>query len=233
MSDRPAGGAQDDAGAVLAAVAHEFKNALAPLGMTLQIVERALLAGHPIAPSDLAFSRAQVRLLSGLVNDLLDQARVDLSALPVRAESADVVALVRDAVGAFQRAHPTPVTIDAPAALVARLDPARMRQVLSNLLENAARYAPPGSEVAVRVRPAGGAGQLARIEVIDRGPGLGDGEKTRVFDRFVRGEAGRGTSGLGLGLYLCRTIVEQHGGAIGVDSQPGAGCTFWVHIPIA
>jgi signal transduction histidine kinase len=216
---------------VLAAVAHEIKNALAPLGMTLQLVERQLLSGQPIAPGDLAFSRAQVRFLSGLVNDLLDQVRIDLSALPFRPEPADVGALVQDAVGAFRRAHDTPVSVDVPRTPVtASLDPARMRQVLTNLLENAARYAPAGSEVVVRVRATDG---VARIEVADRGPGLDGAEKTRIFDRFVRGAAGQGTSGLGLGLYLCRAIVEQHGGAIGVDSQPGAGCTFWVNIRIA
>ena len=230
MSD-PA--SSDEQTAVLAAVAHEFKNALAPLGMTLQLVERQLLANQPIAAADLAFSRAQVRFLAGLVNDLLDQARVDLAALPFRPEPTDLGRLVQDAVGAFRRAHDTPVTMDLPRTpLSVALDPVRMRQVLTNLLENAARYAPAGSEVAVRVRVEDG-GQRARIEVADRGPGLGAADKSRIFDRFVRGAAGQGTSGLGLGLYLCRAIVEQHGGAIGVDSQPGAGCTFWVDIPIA
>jgi signal transduction histidine kinase len=229
----PASSSGEDQTAVLAAVAHEFKNALAPLGMTLQLVERQLLAGQPIAPADLAFTRAQVRFLSGLVNDLLDQARVDLAALPLRPEPTDVGALIQEGVAVFRRAHETPVVIDLPGApLCASLDPVRMRQVLTNLLENAARYAPAGSEVAVRLR-ADDQGRTARIEVADRGPGLGDAEKTRIFDRFVRGAAGKGTSGLGLGLYLCRAIVEQHGGAIGVDSQPGAGCTFWVSIRIA
>jgi signal transduction histidine kinase len=222
----------DDQTAALAAVAHEFKNALAPLAMTLQLVERQCLSGQPIAAADLAFSRAQVRFLAGLVNDLLDQARVDLAALPFRPEPTDVGALVQDAVGAFRRAHDTPVAIELPGApLVASLDPVRMRQVLTNLLENAARYAPAGSEIAVRARVQDD-GRAARLEVADRGPGLGAADKTRIFDRFVRGAAGQGQSGLGLGLYLCRAIVEQHGGAIGVDSQPGAGCTFWVNIPI-
>jgi signal transduction histidine kinase len=228
----PAPTAGDDTSAVLAAVAHEIKNALAPLGMTLQLVERQLLSGQPIAPGDLAFSRAQVRFLSGLVNDLLDQARIDLSALPFRPEPADVGALVQDAVGAFRRAHDMPVAVDVPATpLIASLDPARMRQVLANLLENAARYAPAGSPVTVRARALDGA--VARLEVTDRGPGLSETDKARIFDRFVRGAAGQGQSGLGLGLYLCRAIVEQHGGTIGVDCQPGTGCTFWVNIRIA
>lgn len=224
----------DDDGAVLAAVAHEFKNALAPLGMTLQVMERQLAAGQPIAAGDLAFSRAQVRHLSALVDDLLDQVRVDLGALPLRPIGCDLRAVVEEAVATFRRAHPTVVALQLPARPVsAQIDPARIRQVLANLLENAARYAPAASDVIVRLRRLSGPAASARIEVCDRGPGLADQEKTRVFERFVRGQAGQGTSGLGLGLYLCRAIVEQHGGRIGVDSVPGQGCTFWIDIRIS
>jgi signal transduction histidine kinase len=67
--------------------------------------------------------------------------------------------------------------------------------------------------------------------VRDRGPGLSAADANRVFERFVRGSSAQGTSGLGLGLYLCRAIVDQHGGRIGVDSEPGAGCTFWIELP--
>lgn len=235
MSDRAPPQAQTevdggpDAATVLATVAHEFKNALAPLGMTLQMIERQVRAGQPIVEEDLAFSRAQVRFLSGLVDDLLDQARVDLAALPFRPGAADLRAVATDAVGAFRRAHATPVQVDLPdAPVTASVDAVRMRQVLANLLENAARYTPAGSPVTVRV--AGAAGAMARIEVRDRGPGLSAAEKSRVFERFVRGAAAQGTSGLGLGLYLCRAIVDQHGGRIGVDSVPGDGCTFWIEL---
>ncbi len=221
----------DDTAAVLAAVAHEFKNALAPLGMTLQLIERQVQTGQPVAAADLAFSRAQVRLLSSLVDDLLDQQRVDLDALPFRPAPADARAVVGEAVAAFRRAHDRAVALELPEApLMAELDPARLRQVLANLLENADRYAPPGSPVTVRAQPAAAG---VRIEVSDRGPGLGPQEKARIFQRFVRGAASRGTSGLGLGLYLCQAIVARHGGQIGVDSLPGAGCTFWILLPNA
>jgi len=221
----------DDTPALLAAVAHEFKNALAPLGMTLQLIERQVHAGQPVAAGDLAFSRAQVRLLSTLVNDLLDQGRIDLDALPFQPVASDLRAVVEEAGAAFRRAHATPLVLQLPdAPLPVTLDPARMRQVLTNLLENAARYAPAGSEVTLCARPTAGG---ARVEVCDRGPGLAPDEKPRIFERFVRGAAAQGTSGLGLGLYLCRAIVAQHGGQIGVDSQPGTGCTFWIVIPRA
>ena len=75
------------------------------------------------------------------------------------------------------------------------------------------------------------AAAVARVTVRDRGPGIAPGEQQRIFERFVRGEAAEGKGGLGIGLYLCRTIVERHGGAIGVDSTVGGGAAFWIDLP--
>ena len=104
-----------------------------------------------------------------------------------------------------------------------------MRQVLANLLENAARYAPAGSPVTVRVRPVLRSGCANRGVRPRAGP---DARTTRAASSIAScaGAAAQGTSGLGLGLYLCRAIVDQHGGRIGVDSVPGAGCTFWIEL---
>jgi signal transduction histidine kinase len=76
-----------------------------------------------------------------------------------------------------------------------------------------------------------GTDNRVRILVRDQGPGIGADEQQRIFDRFVRGEAAKSKGGLGIGLYLCRIIVEGHGGTIGIDSQPGAGATFWFQLP--
>ena len=215
---------------LLAAAAHEIKNALGPLAMTLQLVERQVQGGQPVAAGDLAFARAQVRRLAALVDDLLDQTRVDRGQLAFRPRPTDLVALVADAVATFRRGQPAAVIgIESPSPpLMAPIDAGRMQQVLANLLGNAVRYAPAGSPVTVAIRRAGP--DRARIEVRDLGPGLSPAEQARVFERFVRGAASEGTSGLGLGLYLCRAIVEQHGGTIGVDSAPNAGATFWMDI---
>jgi len=218
-----------DANVALAAAAHEIKNALGPLAMTLQLAERQAKGGQPVAPADLAFARAQVRRLGALVNDLLDQTRADLGNLAFHPRLTDLGAVVTEAVETFRRGTPAPIVVELPTAPVAAsVDAGRIEQVLVNLLENATRYSPDGSQVTVRLRqPAPG---RARIEVSDRGPGLSAEEHTRIFDRFVRGATAEGTSGLGLGLYLCRAIVRQHGGSIGVDSAPGAGATFWLDI---
>jgi signal transduction histidine kinase len=221
--------AEADPNVSLAAAAHEIKNALGPLAMTLQLAERQLLAGKPVAPDDLAFARSQVRRLASLVEDLLDQTRADLGNLAFRPREVDLCDVVTEAVEIFRRGKPAPIAVQLPPApLSASVDVGRMQQVLINLLENAVRYSPAGSNVTVRLVPQAPAG--ARIEVRDSGPGLSGDERSRIFDRFVRGAASEGTSGLGLGLYLCRAIVEQHGGAIGVDSAPGAGAIFWINI---
>jgi signal transduction histidine kinase len=228
-SDAASLDADADANLALAAAAHEIKNALGPLAMTLQLAERHAQAGRPVPPADLAFARAQVRRLNALVEDLLDQTRADVGQLAFHPRPVDLGAVVAEAVETFRRGKPAPIVVELPRTPVtASVDGGRMQQVIVNLLENATRYSPAGSDVTVRLHQA--VSGRARIEISDRGPGLSVEEQARIFDRFVRGAASEGTSGLGLGLYLCRAIVEQHGGAIGVDSAPGAGATFWMDI---
>jgi two-component system, OmpR family, sensor histidine kinase VicK len=229
MSEAPP--TDDDPMALLGAAAHEIKNALGPLAMTLQIAERQLLAGQPIPPADMAFARDQVRRLSRLVEDLMDLTRADLGELAVRKCEVDLTTVVAETVDTFRRAHPSaPVSVELPAAAVpVSIDDARVHQVVLNLLENAARYAPEGAPISVAVSTPGPA--VARVIVRDRGPGIAAAERERIFDRFARGSAAEGKGGLGLGLYLCRMIVERHGGAIGVDSTVGDGAAFWIDLP--
>ena len=221
---------EDDPAAVFGAAAHEIKNALGPLAMTLQLAERQLVAGQPVPLADMAFARAQVRRLSRLVDDLMDLTRADLGQLAVRPRETDLAAVVTETVDTFRRGHAAPVSVELPAgALACQIDETRIHQVLLNLLENAARYSPEGTPINVAVSSPGAA--LVRVTVRDRGPGIAAAEQQRIFDRFVRGAASEGKGGLGIGLYLCRTIVERHGGVIGVDSTVGDGAAFWIDLP--
>ena len=215
----------------LGSAAHELKNGLGPLAMTLQLAERKALLGQPVPPQDLSFARAQVRRLSHLVNDLLDVTHLDTDQFPLRARDADLAATVAEAVDAFQRGNVRQIARALPAAPVrATFDPDRIFQVILNLLENAAKYAPLPAPISVALTRVA---DDARVEVRDGGPGLAPDEQGRLFARFSRARAeGDGTSGLGLGLYLCRAIIERHGGRIGVESAPGAGATFWFELPV-
>jgi signal transduction histidine kinase len=224
---------------LLGIVAHEIKNALGPLSMALQLCERRVADGQPVAGADLAFARGQVRRISRLVNDLLDAARVDSAQLALRPAPVDLAALVRSTVEAFQRGSPCRVTCDLPAEPLVRLaDGERLTDALTNLLDNAAKYAPSPLPVEVRLSQvagadADGAGARVRLAVTDHGPGLSTADQARLFQRYFRTDVARDAApGLGLGLYLCRVIAELHGGAIGVDSAPGQGATFWLELEL-
>jgi signal transduction histidine kinase len=219
-----------DLAVALGSAAHEIKNGLGPLGMTLQLVERKLLAGEVVPPQDLSFARAQVRRLSHLVNDLLDVTHLDTDRFPLRIHPGDLAATVAEAIDTFQRGNVRQIARALPGSPIpAHFDADRIIQVVLNLLENAVKYAPLPAPVSVSlVRTSDG----ARVEVRDGGPGVQPDDRERVFARFVRArEDGDGTRGLGLGLYLCRSIIERHGGRIGVDSEPGQGATFWFELP--
>ena len=214
----------------LGSAAHELKNGLGPLAMTLQLVERKLLLGEAVPPQDLSFARAQVRRLAHLVNDLLDVTHLDTDHFPMRPRDGDLAATVAEAIDVFQRGNVRQIARALPAApLPATFDPDRILQVVLNLLENAAKYAPLPASISVALARVDGS---ARVEVRDGGPGLPPEAQRRLFGRFVRARTdGDGTRGLGLGLYLCRANVDQHGGRIGVDSEPGKGATFWFELP--
>jgi two-component system sensor histidine kinase KdpD len=106
-------------------------------------------------------------------------------------------------------------------------DFAQLAQVLTNLLANAARHAPAGSEVAIVATSAGGSS--VRVAVVDHGPGFPAEGRDVLFEPFRRGEGSRST---GLGLAICRGVVAAHGGAIGLDDTPGGGATVWFTLPV-
>jgi signal transduction histidine kinase len=229
MADDDGQDRNGDATLALGAAAHEIKNALGPLGMTLQLAERRLLSGQPIPPEDLAFARAQLRRLGALVNDLLDVTQLGVAELPIRPTPGDLTAFAREAADIFRRGCAREITAKIPEGPISvAFDADRMMQVVLNLLDNAAKYSAPPAPITLTVACTRDG---ARLEVRDGGPGLGPEDQSAIFQRFVRARAvGDGTRGLGLGLYLCREIVERHGGRIGVDSAPGQGATFWLEL---
>jgi signal transduction histidine kinase len=174
--------------------------------------------------------------LQKMINDLLDLARSDAGKLRIEPEPTSVRSLARR-VGRQMRPHfeerdqrfTVSVERDLPEV---EADPDRISQVLANLLTNANKYAPEGSEVRLAATRVG---EEVEFAVSDDGPGLGEEELEHVFDRFWRAESGETQSvgGTGLGLAIAKSLVELHGGAITANSVPGEGATFRFVLPIA
>ena len=170
-----------------------------------------------------------------LVEDLLMLARLDAQR-PLERAPVDLLALASDVVHSARAAAPdrdiSVEVFDGPGIPEVSGDAARLAQVLSNLVGNAILHTPDDASITVRV---GTVDNDAVLAVSDTGPGLGAQDRARVFERFYRADSSRhrtnSSSGSGLGLSIVAALVAAHGGTVGVDSEPGAGATFWVRIP--
>ncbi len=218
---------------LLATVLHELR---APLSSLTVTVELLLDNFDQLAPSETRslLNRVQrsTAWLQALVDNLAIEAQLEVSQLQLRwsavdlGESFEMARLIVQP--SLDRERQTLVLNVADGAKVMG-DPRRIEQVLVNLLINASRYGGPDTTLQVGYKPVG---RRARIYVQDEGPGVPVEEQQRIFERYARGSsAAKGTAGLGLGLHIVRTLVELHGGVVGVDSVPGQGATFWFELP--
>jgi signal transduction histidine kinase len=216
----------------VSAAAHDLKTPLTTVVAQAQFLERKALR-DPAAPVDLQGLQRIVResqRLAALVTDLLDAARLEQGRLVGEREPVDLGALVGDVVRRHS-AETHPVTVDVRGAIVGTYDRRRVEQLVENLVENAKKYSPEATPVAVAVWQQDGE---ARVSVRDRGIGIPAGDLPTIFDRFARGSNvdDRKFHGMGLGLYICRGIVEEHGGRIWAESEIGKGSTFYVALPL-
>jgi PAS domain S-box-containing protein len=170
--------------------------------------------------------------LTGLVRDLLDVSKITAGNLPLRVRVVDVMDLVRDVVGRYQEQLGAGLLLDIVGTPVSvSADPERIEQVLTNLLDNAVKYSPDGPELRVRLQPKA---RGVLLEVSDRGIGLPPETAERIFEPFSRAANAeqRQITGMGLGLYICRNIVEQHHGRIWARSEgERSGTTMCVWLP--
>ena len=212
--------AKDD---FLAMLGHELRNPLAAIANAAQILDRTGPGAEAAARASAVIHR-QVRHLSGLVDDLLDAARVSTGKIILRTTPVDVAASLRRLVaGLVSPRHR--VRVDAESAWVSA-DETRLDQIIGNLISNALKYTPAGGVVSARVRVEG---SDAVLEVVDTGDGIPAPLLPHVFEPFVQGERtpDRTHGGLGLGLALVKRLVEMHGGSVRAASGgPGRGSTF-------
>ncbi|MBV8982871.1 MAG: sensor histidine kinase [Acidimicrobiia bacterium] len=178
-----------------------------------------------------ALNRASTnaRRLHALTRDVLDTASIESGELSYVFEVVDINAEVASAATAAQDLQPTrPISVSTPDGNAwVRADPERVQQVLTNLLDNAAKNSAPETPIDISVEASG---QEVLVAVTDRGAGIPSDELSRVFDKFVRGRA-TDTRGTGLGLYICRRIIDAHGGRIWATSEPG-GTTLTFSLPL-
>jgi signal transduction histidine kinase len=216
----------------ISAAAHDLKTPLTTLVAQAQFLERRAET-QPAAPADLPGLRRIVRegrRLSSLVLELLEASRLEQGKLVGERQPVDLVQLARD-VALRDSYEGRPITVVGDEPVVGSYDPGRIGQVLENLVENAVKYSPDDSEVRVTVAQRDGE---AFIDVTDRGIGIPAGDLPQIFERFHRGSNvdDRRFAGMGLGLFICKGIVEQHGGRMSVESRVGAGSTFHVVLPV-
>ncbi|MFL5272879.1 MAG: PAS domain S-box protein [Anaeromyxobacteraceae bacterium] len=222
----------------LAVLSHELRNPLAPIRNSLAILTR-VPADAEQASRALAVIDRQVSHLTRLVEDLLDVNRITRGKVQLRLACVELRELVRKGVEDLHTvlaASRLSVTVEIGATpLWVIVDPARIKQALANLLENAAKFTPPGGRVAVAVERTED-GSSARVRVADTGAGIHPEMVPRLFHPFAQADAtlARTQGGLGLGLALVKGVVELHGGTVSASSHgPGTGSEFTFRLPLA
>jgi len=205
---------------------HDLKSPLAVAAANLEMLREQCAerigddGDHCLRATERALAR-----ITGLVEDLLsyaaaEQRTIDLSPVPLSEVIGEVITETPGSQVSSRGLLPTVLA-----------DPKLLRHLLDNLVGNAVKYTPPGTpaQVEISARPCPDA--TVRVEVADRGIGIPEADRPKVFDAFHRSTNSGTYPGTGLGLAICRSIVERHGGKIGVTENPGGGSRFWFTLP--
>jgi PAS domain S-box-containing protein len=231
----------------LGMVSHELRT---PLTAIVGFLELALLCVERLAGASLIGTadllntldamlrqaQRQAEIETRLVAELLDMSRMEMQKFEMCLQPCNLARIVQQVVANQQQVAPTrriELAMPAQALVPVEADADRIEQALTNYLVNAFKYSLPEQVVWVQLSVEG---LMARVSVRDQGPGLTLEQQQRVWDRFYQAETARhqgSDGGLGLGLYIVRTIIAQHQGQVGVESGPGQGANFWFLLPLA
>jgi len=219
---------------VLANVSHEFRTPLAAQLASIELLREGLKTAPPEKLEELVLSLERGTLrLTRLIDNLLESVRIESGQLDVRRQSIEIGDVVEDARGlvdALLHQRRQPLQVDIEEGLSLQGDATRLTQVFVNLIANASKFAPEGTPIRIGARADGG--QLSAW-VEDSGPGLPEGDTVGIFERFRRGGAQEPEpGGLGLGLWISRSIVERHGGSLSASRTAEGFTRFTMTLPI-
>jgi signal transduction histidine kinase len=217
-------------------VAHELKNPMAVIhGYASYLMQQEDLSVEERRKA-LRSVMANAERVIALVDQLQESARIESARIEMVARACDASTLLQEAaesaeLEAARRGLRLRWTSPVSRALLVRADPKRAAQVLANLVGNALKFTPSGGVVELTIAPEE---EFVRFTVADTGPGVSAAELPRLFDRFYQAcDGAQKSQGLGLGLAICKTLVEAHGGRIWAESRPGSGARFHFTLPSA
>ncbi|MBS2005518.1 MAG: PAS domain S-box protein [Cyanobacteria bacterium SZAS TMP-1] len=225
----------------VAMVSHDLRAPLTAIQMVHSMIEadmEMMPDASPDTQRNLTIARDNINRLMALINNLLDLDKLESGMMDLLPEQQPILPVVQkavDAVSAIAQKNKLTVGIYVDPVLEGYFDEEKLIQVVVNLLSNAYKFSPPSSQVrVVAVLTEGAEKGFVRLAIIDQGRGVPEAMQAKIFERFKQAETadGRKQKGSGLGLSICKAIIEQHHGHIGVKSQDGRGSTFWFTVPL-
>lgn len=212
----------------IALASHELKTPLTSMSGFLQLLERKVIdVNRPFV----AKAITQLKKLNALINDLFDISKIQSGKLQFYFEEFDFTALIKENLEAIREAYTShEIYFDESGEMILEGDKMRLEQVLTNLITNAIKYSPESDKIEVAVKKSE---TEIQVSVKDYGMGINKENISHIFSQFYRAkDVNRSITGLGLGLYITKEIIERHGGRIWVESEPRMGSTFFFVLPL-
>jgi K+-sensing histidine kinase KdpD len=216
---------------LLSGVSHDLRTPLSAItGAASTLTE----AGDNLPPADRAAMletiSSEAERMERLINNLLEMTRLESGGVAFKREWQPLAEVVGTALHHVRkRLGDRPVKIDLPLNLpLVCVDSVAFEQVLVNLLDNAVEHTPPSTAIEIAGAAVNGS---VTLSIADHGPGLPNGDESRIFEKFFRAHVGQNRRGIGLGLAICRTIVEAHGGKVTAENRPDGGAVFHIALP--